>query len=170
MNNHLPSSEVIVRPASVIDIPFIRQIADKTWPAAYEELLGKEQVDYMLHKLYNRASLEDQMKKQHYFFLALKEYLSVGFTSFSKVDTDIYKLQKLYVEPAEQKTGLGKTLLETVETIAKSMGAKKLQLNVNRRNIAKLFYERNGFAVVKEEDIDIGSGYFMNDYVMEKDL
>ncbi|MCW3113128.1 MAG: GCN5-related N-acetyltransferase, partial [Segetibacter sp.] len=83
---------------------------------------------------------------------------------------DIYKLQKLYVLPSLQKTGLGKELLQTVETVAKSMGGRTLQLNVNRKNIAKRFYERNGFAVIKEENIDIGSGYFMNDFVMQKDL
>ncbi len=63
-----------------------------------------------------------------------------------------------------------KKLLETVETVAKSMGAENLILNVNRKNKAKTFYEKNGFAVVREEDIDIGKGYFMNDYIMEKTL
>ena len=32
------------------------------------------------------------------------------------------------------------------------------------------FYEKLGFSVVGEEDIDIGQGYFMNDFVMEKKL
>ncbi len=170
MNNHLPSSGLVIRPASVTDIPFIREIAHETWPLTYEALLGKEQVSYMLNKLYSAATLEEQMKNQHYFFLALKEYEPVGFASFSQVEKEVYKLQKLYVVPAEQKTGAGKVLLQTVETISKSMGAKKLQLNVNRMNVAKKFYERNGFVVIKEEDIDIESGFFMNDYVMQKEL
>lgn len=170
MNKYLPSSGLIIRPASFTDIPFIKAIADKTWPSSYEALLGKEQVEYMLDKLYSTSVLEDQMKKQNYFFLALKNYKPVGFCSFSNVGKDVYKLQKLYVLPSQQKTGLGKALLATVETVSKSMGAKKLQLNVNRKNVAKRFYIRNGFIVIKEEDIDIGSGYLMNDYVMEKDL
>ena len=170
MNSHLPTAGLTIRPASFNDIPFIREIAGKTWPFAYESLLGKEQVAYMLHLFYSFPALEDQMKKHHYFYLALKEYLAVGFASFSHLGSDIYKLQKLYVLPSEQNTGLGKTLMETVETVSKSMGGKKLQLNVNRKNIAKGFYERYGFAVIKEEDIDIGNGFFMNDYVMEKDL
>jgi ribosomal protein S18 acetylase RimI-like enzyme len=170
MNKSLPSSQLVIRPASFTDIPFIRQIAIETWPSAYEALLGKEQVAYMLDWIYSPDALEKQMKEHHYFFLALKEYKPVGFASFSNVGKDIYKLQKLYVLPSQQKTGLGKKLLETVETVSKSMGGKILQLNVNRKNIAKAFYERNGFIVLKEEDIDIGSGYYMNDYVMEKDL
>ena len=32
------------------------------------------------------------------------------------------------------------------------------------------FYEKNGFSMAFEEDIDIDNGFLMNDYVMEKDL
>lgn len=170
MNNHLPSSEIIIRPASFTDIPFIKEVAEKTWPSAYEALLGKEQVSYMLGKLYSSSALEEQIKNNHYFFLALKNFVPVGFASFSNLKKDIYKLQKLYVLPQQQKTKTGLALLNTVETVSKSMGATKLILNVNRKNVAKKFYERNGFIVLKEEDIDIGSGYFMNDYVMQKHL
>jgi ribosomal protein S18 acetylase RimI-like enzyme len=45
-------------------------------------------------------------------------------------------------------------------------GNKNLLLNVNRENPALGFYKKKGFEVIKTEDIDIGNGYFMNDYVM----
>lgn len=170
MNSQLPSSELVIRPASFTDIPFIQNIAQQTWRAAYASILSQPQLEYMLDKFYSTPSLEQQMKEHHYFFLALKQYVPVGFASFSKISGSTYKLQKLYVLPGEQKTGLGQKLLDTVETVAKSMGATRLQLNVNRNNNAQRFYERNGFGILKEEDIDIGSGYFMNDYVMEKEL
>lgn len=170
MNNNLPSSELVIRPASFLDIPYIHDIAYKTWPTTYGNLLGQEQVEYMLQKIYSANSLEEQIKNQHYFFLALKEYSPVGFASFSNVGSKVYKLQKIYVLPTEQKSGIGLALLTTVETVAKSKGATKLQLNVNRKNNAKSFYEKQGFGVLKEEDIDIGNGFFMNDYIMEKEL
>ena len=56
-----------------------------------------------------------------------------------------------------------------IEEIKKS-GAKALQLNVNRYNSAVHFYEKQGFKIIREEDIDIGEGFFMNDYVMELKL
>ena len=49
-------------------------------------------------------------------------------------------------------------------------GATALQLQVNRNNNAKSFYEKLGFAVIEEADFDIGNGYIMNDFVMEKKL
>ncbi len=170
MNKNLPSAELIIRPASFNDIKYIQQIAATTWQLTYTSILGKEQVDYMLGKFYSTPSLEDQMKNKHYFFLALQNYTPVGFASFSHQGEKTYKLEKLYVLPDVQKTGAGKKLLKTVETVAKSLGAEKLILNVNRKNKAKTFYEKNGFTVIGEGDIDIGNGYFMNDYIMSLTL
>lgn len=170
MNQHFPSGELEIRPASFNDISSIQIIANKTWPLTYEPIIGKDQVDYMLGLFYSAASLTGQMKNGHYFFLALRNYSPVGFASFSKVAENTYKLHKLYVSTEEQGGGTGRKLLDTVETVVKSMDGKKLILNVNRKNIAKGFYEKAGFTVSNEEDIDIGNGYFMNDYVMEKRL
>ena len=45
----------------------------------------------------------------------------------------------------------------------------KIYLNVLSSNErANKFYEKFGFNIEKEEDIDIGNNYYMNDYVMQK--
>ena len=170
MNNRLPSGDLVIRPASITDIPHIQAIASATWPAAYSSILGEDQLQYMLQKFYSTLSLQQQMEDNHYFFLALKQYQPVGFASFSHISGGIYKLQKLYVLPPEQRMGIGKCLLESIEDLAKSMGGDTMQLNVNRNNKATNFYSRNGYSIVREEDIEIGSDYFMNDYIMEKTL
>ena len=171
MKSNFPSAvEPEIRPASFNDIPYIQQIAKETWPQAYGKILSKEQLEYMLGLLYSAPSLQQQMHDNHHFFLAIQNYAPIGFASFSQVETDVYKLQKLYVLPKIQKSGAGKQLLQTVITVAKSMGGKQLLLNVNRKNQARSFYEKYGFKIMKEEDIDIGNGYFMNDYIMELTL
>jgi diamine N-acetyltransferase len=60
--------------------------------------------------------------------------------------------------------------MEQIIEKIKAEGATTLLLNVNRDNSAKTFYEKLGFAVLKVEDIDIGNGFFMNDYIMEKKI
>jgi ribosomal protein S18 acetylase RimI-like enzyme len=45
-----------------------------------------------------------------------------------------------------------------------------LFLNVNKYNSAIQFYHKIGFEIAKEEVIDIGNGFVMDDYVMEKQL
>ena len=52
----------------------------------------------------------------------------------------------------------------------KKQKASSLFLQVNRYNKSKTFYEKLGFTEVAFINLDIGNGYFMNDYVMEKKL
>lgn len=170
MNNHIPSSELIIRPASFEDIPFIQKVAFETWPDAYADILSEEQREYMLQKMYSHEALSQQMKDGHYFFLALLQFRVVGFCSFSHYDKTKYKLHKLYVLPNIQSKGVGAALLNIAETTSKSMGGSHVLLNVNRNNKAQHFYQKNGYEIISEEDIDIGNGYFMNDYIMEKPL
>jgi ribosomal protein S18 acetylase RimI-like enzyme len=61
-------------------------------------------------------------------------------------------------------------MLEHIISEIKLAGAKAMQLNVNRYNKSVHFYEKQGFTIIRQEDIDIGSGYFMNDFVMELPL
>ena len=111
------------------------------------------------------------MEQGHTFLLASIDKEPVGFASFSATKQEgIYKLHKIYVRTDIQGKGIGKALLNGVIVEITSFNATSLQLNVKRDNNAKLFYEKAGFTIIGEEDIDIGNGFFMNDFVMEKAL
>ncbi|MEO8766334.1 MAG: GNAT family N-acetyltransferase [Ginsengibacter sp.] len=158
-----------IKNADFADLPIIHDLAQRIWPYAYGELLSTGQLKYMLEKIYSLPSLQNQFNVlKHSFILVFCNDLPVGFASYSPNDHDAvtYRLHKIYVLPGQQGTGAGKLLLEHVVNRSKLSGALFLELNVNRFNKARLFYERHGFAIVGEEDIDIGGGYFMNDYVM----
>jgi ribosomal protein S18 acetylase RimI-like enzyme len=152
------------------DIPAIQQIAHDTWPSAYGHILSQQQIDYMMELMYSIPSLQKQMEKGHVFFIAEVNDVSVGFASVSAEGNNVYKLNKLYVSPATQKTGAGKALLYRVIEQAKAAKGQSIQLQVNRHNNAKDFYAKHGFTVIQEADFDIGNGFFMNDYVMELSL
>ena len=156
--------------AGSADIPVIRELAYKIWPGTYQAILGLEQVDYMLDLLYSEKTLRKQMEQQVEFIVASDNEDPVGFASFSSTHPDVYKLHKIYVLPSQQGKGTGRMMVDYVKQQAASSGAKFLQLNVNRYNNARHFYEKLGFAVIREEDIDIGNGFFMNDYVMQLNL
>jgi N-acetylglutamate synthase-like GNAT family acetyltransferase len=123
----------------------------------------------MLATMYNTDVLKRQLQEEgHHFALAEIEGKAVGFAGYSPTkEPGLYKLDKLYVLPNIQKEGAGKSLLQYVTEQVKAAGGSRLQLNVNRFNNAKQFYEKKGFQVIREEDNDIGNGFFMNDYVME---
>ena len=164
------NTSVIIRKATPADIASIRQIAFATWPDAYGKLLPKEQLEYMLEWMYSETSLQEQMNKGHQFFMADLNGNSFGFASVSDEGDQRFKLNKLYVIPQTQKTGAGKALLDQVIGHAKQNNASVLFLQVKRDNIAKGFYEKQGFVITQEVDLEIGNGFFMNDYIMELSL
>jgi len=165
-------NEVIIRFADSEDINTIGFLAHEIWPKTYGQILSEAQLQYMLQLNYSPASLKRQMQVQkHQFLLAELDEESVGFASFSAAGiAGVYKLQKIYVRTDIQGKGIGKALIDAVAEAIEPLKATSLRLNVNRHNKAKTFYEKFGFNVIAEEDIDIGNGYFMNDYVMEKKL
>jgi GNAT superfamily N-acetyltransferase len=158
-----------IRPGDLDDINTIGFLAQQIWPETYGSILPDEQLQYMLNLFYSPASLRRQMLDDRHQFLVLEQGEEpIGFASWSPAgEPGVFKLHKLYVLPGRQGKGLGRTMVQYIFQAIRPMGAKALRLNVNRFNKARQFYERMGFAVTKEEDVPIGRGYFMNDYVME---
>ena len=161
----------IIRDAIEQDLSLIRELAHAIWPDTYGTILRKDQLAYMLELIYSQKALEQQVKEGHRFLIIETDGTPQGFASFSESEKPgVFKLHKLYVLPSKQGAGLGKQLLEHVIRLITALEASALQLNVNRHNRARHFYEKLGFRVLREEDIFIGGGYYMNDYVMQCEL
>jgi ribosomal protein S18 acetylase RimI-like enzyme len=160
---------ILLRRAKEEDIPIISDLAEQIWPQTYSAYINKQQLRFMLDKMYNRGELLSQLQSGHVFILASEEGKNVGFAGFSIIDPENngYKLHKLYVLPEMHGKGIGKILINEVVNLAVREGGKTLQLNVNRNNNAKDFYLKAGFNIKETVDLDIGNGFFMNDYVME---
>lgn len=160
---------ILLRKGKEEDIESIQDMANKTWPAAYGNIISSEQIEYMLEKMYNKGELLSQFQKGYTFLIAEENDKDLGFASFSIHDSTnhIYKLHKLYVLPEAHGKGLGKLLINEVVNMVRKVGGKSLELNVNRENKATEFYIRAGFNVKETVDLDIGNGFLMNDYVMQ---
>ncbi len=160
-----------IRQATIEDIWTIEHLAALTWPNAYADILTPGQVSYMINLMYNPKVLLTQMKDEdHHFLLAEEDGKPVGFAGFSETEPGKWKLHKLYVLPFQQKTGAGKRLLLEVESKVVAKGAHSICLNVNRNNNAQHFYKKMGYYIAGEGDFDIGNGFSMNDYIMQKDF
>ena len=159
-----------IEKASVNDIPLIRELTYQVWPQTYAGLLSQEQIDYMLEMMYSTSSLEKQMRDGAQFLFVYNEKDPVGFASYQEMEPGIYKLHKIYVLPSQQRRGLGRFVIDHIMEEIRKQNAKALQLQVNRHNNAKDFYERLGFTAIDEINLDIGKGFFMRDYIMEKKL
>lgn len=161
--------------AGIGDIPIIQRIAYQTWPVTFEHILSMEQLTYMLDMMYSSVSLARQIhQKGHLFLLAgIEEQDAVGFAAFeiNYQGLPVTKIHKIYILPASQGKGLGKSLFERITQESVEKGNSRLSLNVNRNNTKALeFYQNSGFEVVGEEDLPIGQGYMMEDFILEKIL
>ena len=159
-----------IRHASRVDIPLIRELTFSVWPQTYQELLPKEQLDYMLDMMYSPVSLEKQMDEGAQFIIVYEKEMPVGFASYQEIRPAVYKLHKLYILTSQQGKGTGKFTVTEIINEIKPAGATSLQLQVKRDNKAQDFYKKLGFEIIEEADFDIGNGYQMNDYIMEKKL
>lgn len=158
--------------ATTADIPVIQLLTEQIWRPTYQPILAPAQIEYMIDLMYSTAALTQQLEVLHHcFFLLYDDETPIGFAAYSTTDTpDIYKLHKIYLHQRYQGKGVGKLMMNKVIDTVKALQGKILELDVKRDNKARLFYEKQGFAIYKEKDTDIGNGYWMNDYVMRKEL
>lgn len=161
-------------PASIDLLPEVKSIAHRTWPSTFSQILTKEQIDYMLEGMYALDTLQSLVKdKGHHYVLAKDETDYLGFCSYEhdSNQSNKTKIHRIYLLPETQGKGLGRLLINYVVDQARKKNQAAIYLNVNKFNEKAIqFYERIGMRKAKEEVIDIGNGFVMDDFVMEMDL
>ena len=149
------------------DIPTIAALANKIWNEHYISIISQQQIDYMLHEMYSSESLLQQMTEGHKFTLALIDNIAAGYISLSTRDHQNYYVNKFYVDVFEHRKGVGSGLFNHV--LKQLPSAKTFELAVNRENYKAInFYFKLGFVIKHTIDLDIGGGFFMNDFLMVK--
>lgn len=151
----------------------IQVLSNVIWPATFSNILSQEQISYMMDMMYSTSSLEKQMNKlNHHYLLAEEDGEYLGYLSYelNYKGTPITKIHKIYVLPSIQGKGVGRLFIDAVSKLALKNNNTLLSLNVNRYNKAIDFYKRMGFDFFASENIDIGNGFLMEDFVMNKDL
>ncbi len=162
-------NELHIKPATLTDLAIIRELAHVIWPNTYGNILSEAQSAYMLEWMYSLESLQTQLQSGHQMYIAYYNNEALGFATCEHTyqANAVNKLHKIYVLPSAQGKGVGFGLLHKIILEEKKSESTTLSLNVNRHNKVKEFYLRNNFKVVATEDIDIGNGYLMEDYIME---
>lgn len=161
----------LIVPATPTDYPTIKAIAHRTWPDTFGDILSPAQITYMLDMMYSEAAIREQVAKGHVFHLLREEADAIGYVSH-EVDYQpgTTKIHKIYLLPETQGKGFGRALIDRVEQTARAAGQTILRLDVNYENKAIGFYEHLGFRKTERYNTDIGNGYLMEDWVMEKEL
>lgn len=158
-----------IRQIDASEVEEVTKLAHLIWPHTFREILTPEQLQFMLKWMYNPEALASQIESGHQFFLLENEQGNIGYMGVEAAhsSSNLLKIHKLYILPSQQGQGFGKLLIEHAVSVARSNGNSAITLNVNRFNKSVKFYQALGFQITKEEDINIGQGYLMEDYVME---
>jgi ribosomal protein S18 acetylase RimI-like enzyme len=95
-----------------------------------------------------RARFAAQWKREEVRIISL-DGKDVGWLQVVELPTEI-RLQKFFVSPQYQRSGIGLEILSNLLATWRSTG-KKIVLRVLKNNPARRLYERLGFSVVAEE-------------------
>jgi diamine N-acetyltransferase len=164
-------SELRIAPLAEGDIAAVIDLAGVIWRHHYPGIVSMEQIDYMLAQRYTPAIMRAQMHSGNAWWdKAVLDGRTMGFAQYEQGERWM-KLDKLYVHQDYQRQGFGGRMLAHVEDEARRLGFGAVRLNVSRHNLKSIAaYRKNGYAVVDSVVADIGRGFVMDDYVMEKKL
>lgn len=149
------------------DISTVQQLAREIWEEHYLPIIGQQQIDYMLDLFYATEKIQKELEEGVYWEILYLENEAIGYL-VCEVEEENIQLSKLYLKSKVRGKGLGKFLIDRSIEIAKENNKNSIRLNVNKNNTQSIaFYERVGFLKVEEGVFDIGSGYFMDDFIYE---
>lgn len=156
-----------LKPALTADAQLINQLAVDIWLHHYLPIIGLEQVNYMLQRMYAIESLKEQIQNgNQQYFLIERENSPIGFISFELKDEKQGFIHKFYLNTDVQGKGIGAEAFKLLVSQFKQVD--EIKLHVNRQNVKAInFYFRIGFRIESCADFDIGNGYFMNDFIMQ---
>ena len=148
----------------------IENLAHEIWNAHYTPIIGKEQIRYMLEKYQSVEAMSEQIKNGSIYFLSEHNKLPIGYMSVN-IETDTLFLSKLYVLESERCKGYGRQMIIHLELLSKEKNLNKISLTVNKHNTQSIkMYEKVGFVISGKVVKDIGQGFVMDDYQMEKSV
>jgi diamine N-acetyltransferase len=150
-------------------IETVARLARDIWTDHYVPIIGKEQTDYMLEKFQSAEAVSHQIRSEDYlYFLIEPEEHPVGYLAVQPRPDDLL-LSKIYLERGLRGHGIGRKAMRFVEDLAQELGKPTITLTVNRHNSNSIAaYSRWGFRITNTAKIDVGSGFVMDDYVMQK--
>ena len=156
------------RIASDQELAKVEEMAKIIWHEHYTPIIGVEQVIYMLEKFQSSATMRSQIENGYQYFMISRGETPVGYLSFIKKGDALF-LSKIYILKEERGRGTGRASFEFVENQARENQCKKISLTVNKNNLNSIrAYESAGFKNAGDLVQDIGNGFVMDDYLMEK--
>jgi ribosomal protein S18 acetylase RimI-like enzyme len=167
----MDADEVRIEPLTAADVGPLWVLAREIWYAHYPAIVSTAQIEYMLEQRYNAGVVRAELRRDDLWWDKLMvDGVMAGFASYFLTGAPgEMKLDKLYVHPRHQRRGYGGRMIDRACEIARTRGCNRLTLAVNKNNRSAVdAYLKHGFRIADAVVKDIGRGFVMDDYIMEK--
>lgn len=162
-----------IAPLADDEVEALCALAREVWRAHYPPIIGEAQTEYMLAQRYRPEVIRAELARGDIWWDTLAEdvHIVAYISSFRADEPGAIKIDKLYVHPQRQRLGYGAALIAHTCERARRLGFERAVLAVNKRNTSAIAaYRKSGFDIREALVKDIGGGFVMDDYVMEKRL
>lgn len=149
-------------------------LAEKIWMGYWPQFLGEEQTRYMVDMFHSVEAMRRDMAEHgyEYWFIVDGSGRVLGYTGgHDEPETGRYYISKVYLLPEARGHHVASRTFDFFDALCRERGWRAMYLNVNKGNELGLrAYKGNGFAVIESVVNDIGHGFVMDDYVMERTI
>lgn len=139
---------VTTRPAKMEDLKELQSLFVETIRSTCREDYNEEQIEVWTSSVQNVEKWRNKITRQ-FFIVAEFNNTIVGFSSLDKGDY----IDMMYVHKDHLRKGIANLLYKQLQTAAKDLGHKALKADVSKT--ARPFFEKKGFVVIRENEIDL---------------
>lgn len=147
-------------------------LADEIWHEYWPTLIGESQTDYMVEQFQSLEAIERDMAEHgyEYWFLRADDGRIAGYTGGRpEPETNRFFISKIYLLAEERGHGFASQTIRFYENLCRERGFEAMYLTVNKHNdLGVRAYRGKGFETIDSVETDIGQGFIMDDFVMEK--
>lgn len=160
----------IVLSSDTTTLEKLERLASDIWTEHYSPIIGIDQVNYMLDKFQSKQTMIQQINDGYLYYILIEEENLIGYFSVLPKDDCLF-LSKAYLVKPKRGKGLFSLMLNKIIHLAKENKRHVIELTVNKENTHSIdVYLSKGFKMVKEAVFDIGEGYVMDDYILQKHI
>lgn len=166
--------EVTFVPVSTpADQETLAKLASEIWHEYWPALIGPEQTDYMVENFQSLEAIKRDMAENayEYWFVVDEEGKTVGYTGgHEEPETSRFFISKIYLLAEERGKHYASQVIAFYAALCRDRDLHSMYLTVNKHNeLGIRAYLGKGFVTIESVETDIGNGFIMDDYVMEKE-
>jgi ribosomal protein S18 acetylase RimI-like enzyme len=150
----------------------LAHLAKEIWANHFGGTIAKDTLDVIIETAQSKEAIEKQMNDGLFYYLIPGKRSPVGYFAYRlSVPKGELFLSKLYILATERRKGLGRQVLQHLETICRDNALSNIQLTVYPKNTSAIeSYKKLGFRTAGTIHRDLGNGIAFDDILMKKTI